>query len=101
MKFVQEKHCLWINPCDAESRDILDGDEVIVTSPNGSLVVCTKVTQDIMGGVVCLQEGIWPNIDAKGIDRAGSVNILTSTVPTQPSQASRTHSVIVQVAKVM
>ncbi len=95
----RERHCLWINPSDAESRDILDGDEVIVTSPNGSLVVCTKVTRDIMGGVVCLQEGIWPNIDAKGIDRAGSVNILTSTMPTQPSQASRTHSVIVQVAK--
>jgi molybdopterin guanine dinucleotide-containing S/N-oxide reductase-like protein len=97
----REEHSLWINPYDAESRDILNGDEILVTSPNGSLTVRAKITHDIMRGVVCLLEGIWPNIDAKGIDRAGAVNILTSTVPTLPSQSSRTHSVIVQVAKIM
>ncbi len=38
-------------------------------------------------------------IDAEGFDYAGSVNVLTSTEPTMPSQASRTHSANVQVTK--
>ena len=50
-----------------------------------------------MPGVVCLLQGIWPDLDGKGIDRAGATNILTSTVPTKPSMGSRTHSVPVEV----
>ncbi|HIH88097.1 TPA: hypothetical protein HA344_02670, partial [Candidatus Bathyarchaeota archaeon] len=54
---------------------------------------------DIMRGVVCLQEGVWPELDAAGVDRVGAVNVLTSSEPTRPSMASRTHSVTVQVAR--
>ncbi len=96
----REPHRLWINPYDASSRGIGDEDIVSVTSPQGETRVMVRVTADIMAGVVSLNEGIWPNIDADGVDHGGSVNVLTSTTPTQPSQASRTHSVIVQVRKV-
>ncbi len=95
----KEPHRLWINPIDAFSRGIVDGELVSVTSPQGETEVEAWVTKDVMVGVVCLQEGIWPNIDNKGVDHNGSVNLLTSTIPTQPSQASRTHSVTVQVRK--
>jgi anaerobic dimethyl sulfoxide reductase subunit A len=93
----REPHRLWINPIDAFSRGIGDGEMVSVTSPQGETEIRVWVTKDIMVGVVCLQEGIWPNIEEKGVDLSGSVNLLTSTTPTQPSQASRTHSVAVQV----
>ena len=55
------------------------------------------VTKKMMKGVVCLHEGVWPSFDSNGIDTAGSVNILTSTVPTKPSYGSRTHSTLVEV----
>lgn len=48
-----------------------------------------------MPGVVCLTEGVWPVFDPEGVETAGSANVLTSTVPTDPSKGSRTHSVLV------
>jgi anaerobic dimethyl sulfoxide reductase subunit A len=95
----QKKQELWINPSDAASRGIEDDEEVYVSSPQGTLRIASLVTEDIMPGVVCLLEGAWPSFDSEGIDTAGSVNILTSTVPTLPSYGSRTHSVLVQVKK--
>jgi anaerobic dimethyl sulfoxide reductase subunit A len=53
-----------------------------------------------MRGVVCLHEGIWPELDSGGIDTAGSVNMLTSTEPTMPSHGSRTHSVLVEIERI-
>jgi anaerobic dimethyl sulfoxide reductase subunit A len=95
----REMHRLWIHPDDAAIRGLRGGDEVSVSSSEGRLVVSVQVTEDIMRGVVCLHEGIWPELDSAGVDRVGAVNVLTSTEPTRPSQASRTHSVIVQVTR--
>ena len=96
----QEKQELWVNPIDATIRGIEKGGEVvIVTSPQGSLRIDACVTEDIMPGVVCILEGAWPSFNSDGVETAGSVNVLTSTVPTLPSHGSRTHSVLVQVTK--
>jgi len=94
----REAQALWIHPRDAEARGIGDRTEVLVTSPQGRVRIAAKVTDDIMPGVVCLLEGVWPSRDAEGVDTAGASNTLTSTEPTMPSQSSRTHSVAVQVA---
>ncbi|MCJ7609939.1 hypothetical protein MUP00_09790 [Candidatus Bathyarchaeota archaeon] len=94
-----ENHALWIHPSDAAARSIEDGDAVHVYSSDGSMQIKTIVTDEIMSGVVCLPEGAWPEFDIRGVEVAGSVNILTSTVPTRPSMSSRTHTVSVQVAK--
>ena len=94
-----EKQEVWINPIDASVRGIENGDNVIVTSLQGSIKISAFVTDDIMPGVICLLEGAWPNIDSDGMDTAGSVNMLTSSSPTLPSKASRTHSVLVKVIK--
>jgi anaerobic dimethyl sulfoxide reductase subunit A len=95
----REKHALWIHPSDAASRGITDKDEVYVSSPQGLMRIVSHVTEDIMPGVVSLLEGVWPAFDSEGVETAGSVNVLTSTVPTLPSQGSRTHSVFVEVRK--
>jgi len=95
----REPHGLWMNPRDAEVRGVEDGRRVLVTSPQGRVRVGAIVTDDIMPGVVCLTEGVWPVFDSEGVETAGSANVLTSSVPTEPSKGSRTHSVLVQVSK--
>jgi anaerobic dimethyl sulfoxide reductase subunit A len=95
----RERHTLWINPSDAARRGIGDGDVVHVSSPEGVMRIAAQVTEDIMPGVVSLLEGAWATFDSEGVETSGSVNVLTSTVPTMPSHGSRTHSVNVQVEK--
>jgi anaerobic dimethyl sulfoxide reductase subunit A len=95
----QENQALWIHPDDATDRGIENGAQVVVASPQGRTRIGARVTEDIMPGVVCLLEGVWPSLEPDGTDTAGAANILTSTEPTLPSCNSRTHSVLVQVAK--
>jgi anaerobic dimethyl sulfoxide reductase subunit A len=94
---AREPQRLWLNPSDARERGIRQGGRVRVSSAQGETVVEAWVTERIMPGVVCLANGVWPELDAEGLDRAGSANLLTSTEPTLPSQGARTHSVGVQV----
>jgi anaerobic dimethyl sulfoxide reductase subunit A len=96
----KELQVLCIHPADAAVRGINPGDEVLVASPQGRMRIPAQVTGDIMPGVVSLLEGAWPALDAQGVDTAGSANVLTSTQPTLPSQATRTHSVLVEVERV-
>ncbi len=97
--FVErEPQALWINPHDAALRGIGDGQQVRISSAQGNVRIPARVTEEIMPGVVCLLQGMWPAFAPDGADSAGSANVLTSTDPTCPSQGSRTHSVLVQVA---
>jgi anaerobic dimethyl sulfoxide reductase subunit A len=95
----REEQALWINPADAAARQIADGEQVLVSSPQGQVRIKALVTEDIMAGVVCLLEGVWPEFAPDGTETAGTANVLTSTVPTEPSHSSRTHSVLVQVQR--
>jgi anaerobic dimethyl sulfoxide reductase subunit A len=95
----RERQELWIHPSDAAPRDIENEEQVYVSSPQGLLRIVSRVTDDIVPGVVCLLEGAWPSFDSEGVETAGSVNVLTSTVPTLPSHGSRTHSLFVEVKK--
>jgi len=54
---------------------------VMVANARGKIQIPVKVTDDIMEGVVCLLEGIWPDLDENGIDHAGATNMLTSAEP--------------------
>jgi anaerobic dimethyl sulfoxide reductase subunit A len=96
----REKPRIWINPYDAETHGVKDGDVVEVESSIGRVRVAAFVTENIMRGVVCMLEGVWPTPDLDWVDTAGAVNMLTSTEPTMPSQASRTHSVNVRISRV-
>ncbi|MBN1399900.1 MAG: molybdopterin-dependent oxidoreductase [Anaerolineae bacterium] len=95
----QEEQVLWIHPRDAVERGVEDGQQILVYNDRGRTKIRARVTDAIMGGVVCLLQGQWPSFDADGTDVAGSANVLTTTEPTQPSQGSRTHSTLVQVAR--
>lgn len=89
---------LWMNPRDAARRDFQDKQTVMVANTLGSIQMPIRVTSEIMEGVVCLMQGVWPDSDENGMDQGGAANFLTSTEPTEPSIGSRTHSVAVEVS---
>jgi anaerobic dimethyl sulfoxide reductase subunit A len=94
---AREPQELWLHPSDARDRGVRQGQIVRVSNPQGELRVHARVTEEIMPGVVCLANGVWPELGPDGSDGAGSANLLTPTEPTLPSHGSRTHSVGVEV----
>lgn len=90
---------LFINPVDAKARGINNGDLVRVFNDRGTVIVACRVTLRIMPGVVALPQGAWWTPDQKGIDRRGSVNVLTSERWTPLAFGNAQHTVMVQVEK--
>jgi anaerobic dimethyl sulfoxide reductase subunit A len=84
---------LYMNPADAESRGITEGQQVQVTGETGTMSVPLAITVDIMPGVVSCIQGGW----FAGEDDC-SVNRVTSLEPTMPSIGTRTHTVFVEVS---
>jgi len=78
----------WPNPVfistkDAEERGIKEGDTVLISSKHGKTLRPAHVTETIKPGVVGLPHGAWIEMDEKNqVDKAGSDNILTGSIPT-------------------
>jgi len=92
-------HALEMNPQDAGERGIIDGDMVKVFNDAGTSIVEVRLNKDIMTGVVCIEEGIWLELDSQGNDLAGSANMFTSTQGTAPGTACIMHGMGVEVIK--
>lgn len=92
---------MWMNPADAESRGIENGDLCSVKSPRGEIRIEAKVTSRIVPGTVSIPQGAWHDADMYGdrIDHGGCSNTLTMSHPTPLAKATPAHSCIVQVAK--
>lgn len=100
--WLQEAHpqIVWINERDAAARGIAHEDMVEIWNDRGSLVLPAYVTRRIMPGVVSVPQGAWYKPDgAGGLDRGGSVNVLTSLHPTPYSKANGQHSNLVEMKK--
>ena len=69
-----EQRCS-VNPADASSRGIADGDVIRVFNARGSLVAQARVSAEVGPGVVLVPVGHWPD----QVDGGVSVNALTST----------------------
>ncbi|TFH34788.1 MAG: dimethyl sulfoxide reductase subunit A, partial [Bacteroidia bacterium] len=50
---------VFINPADADSRGIKDGDMVMVWNDRGALAIPCRVTRKIMPGLVDIPQGAW------------------------------------------
>ena len=75
---------LWINPDDAASRQIKDGDMVEVFNDRGVMRVPAKVTKRIVAGVIAVSEGGWYKAGKDGADLGGSINVLTMSDKATP-----------------
>lgn len=82
---IEGREPLWINPADAKSRGIQNGDVVLVKNGRGAAMAGAYVTERVMPGVVVLHHGAWydPQQTAKGwVDVHGNSNTLTMDEPT-------------------
>lgn len=64
-----------INPADAASRGIADGDEVDVHNDRASIVAVARVSDVVAPGVVAVPMGHWPSLAENGL----AVNAVNST----------------------
>ena len=91
---------VWINPIDANARDVKDGDMLKVWNDRGELRVPAKITERIIPGVVAMGQGSWYAPDRRGIDRGACMNTLTTQRPSPLAKANPQHSNLVELAKV-
>jgi anaerobic selenocysteine-containing dehydrogenase len=66
----------WIHPLDACERDITEGEEVEVTSPQGKITLRAKLTKDTKPGFIWVDFG-WGN----PTDGKANINVLTDDAP--------------------
>jgi anaerobic dimethyl sulfoxide reductase subunit A len=90
---------VYINPLDAQTRGIINGDSVLVFNDRGRISLPCRVTTRIMPGVVNIPEGAWWSPDKDGIDRGGCINVLTSSRPTPMAFATTQNTIMVEVEK--
>lgn len=82
---IEKREPCWINPVDAKSRGIANGDVVLVKNKRGAILAGAYVTERIMPGVVVVHHGAWydPQKTHEGwIDVHGNSNTLTMDEPT-------------------
>jgi len=93
-----EPDTLWINPGDASSRGISQGDRVKVYNHRGETMLTANLTSRIMPGVVAMGEGAWYAPDGKGMDQGGCVNLLSKDQPS-PMGSHASNTALVQVER--
>ena len=93
-----------MNPADAEQRGLSDGDVVRVFNDRGQMLAGLKITDEIMPGVVRINEGGW--FDPENPREIGSlcvygdVNILTTGVATSKlAQGNCGHTGVAEVER--
>jgi anaerobic dimethyl sulfoxide reductase subunit A len=90
---------VFLNSLDAAARGIGDGDLVKVYNERGALILPCRLTNRILPGVVDIPQGAWWTPDEEGIDRGGSVNVLTSWRWTPLAFGTAQHTIMVEVVK--
>ena len=76
---------LYLNPADAQARDLGEGDTAEISTSAGRVRIPVKLTDDLMPGVVALPHG-WGHKNAQGLSiarkHAGvNANLLTPDGP--------------------
>ena len=89
----QGEQFVLINPADASSRDIRDGDGVKVFNDRGSFAARARVSDDVNAGVVVTTLGYWRQLNQ------GTVNIVSSAEFANLGHAPSFSDNLVQVAR--
>ncbi|WP_119006031.1 molybdopterin-dependent oxidoreductase [Vibrio halioticoli] len=76
---VQGRQYVLINQQDADKRGIKAGGLVEIYNERGHVIAGAKVSDQIMPGVISLEEGAWLQFDQRGRCNGGAINVLTSS----------------------
>ncbi|MGR5129367.1 molybdopterin-dependent oxidoreductase [Photobacterium swingsii] len=76
---VQGRQYVLINDIDAQRHGIRSGQLVEIFNDRGRVIAGAKVSDQIMAGVISLEEGAWVQFDSQGRCNGGSINVLTSS----------------------
>lgn len=76
---VQGRQYVLINDQDAEKHGIRSGQLVEIFNERGRVIAGAKVSDQIMPGVISLEEGAWLQFDSQGRCNSGAINVLTSS----------------------
>ena len=92
---------IWINPIDAQAKNIQDGSMIRVFNENGEVRIVAKVTPRIMPGVLAMPQGAWhkANMNGDQIDHGGCINTLTTHRSSPLAKGNPQHSNLVQVER--
>ncbi|WCE28543.1 trimethylamine-N-oxide reductase TorA [Vibrio sp. SCSIO 43137] len=100
---VQGREPIYINPVDAKSKGIKDGDLVRVFNDRGQLLAGAVVTDSYAQGVVRIEEGAWYgplNEKVGAICTYGDPNTLTQDIPSSElAQATSANTCLVDFEK--
>ena len=83
---VAGREAVRLNPADAASRGIADGDIVRVFNDRGACLGGARLDGDVMPGVVVMATGAWfdPGASPNEPERHGNPNVLTLDIGTSP-----------------
>jgi anaerobic dimethyl sulfoxide reductase subunit A len=90
---------VFINPVDAAARGLQNADPVRVFNARGATILPCRITARIRPGVVAIPQGAWWSPDEKGVDRGGSINVLTSSRWTPLAFGNAQHTIMVEIRK--
>lgn len=94
----QNHSTLLMHPVDANARNLVDGDEVRITSAFGACVAKLEARNTIKPGVVSLPTGAWFSPAQGEDDLSGNPNVLTEDCGTSRlGQGAAAHNVGVEV----
>ncbi|MDD3343456.1 MAG: molybdopterin dinucleotide binding domain-containing protein, partial [Sulfurospirillaceae bacterium] len=100
---VDGREPIWLNPKDAATRGIKNGDVVRVFNKRGQVLAGAVVTEAVMAGAVRMQEGAWydPSVAGKPgtLCRHGDVNVLTPDVGTSELAQGNQATALVEIEK--
>lgn len=93
---------VWLNPLDAQKRNINSGDMVRVFNGRGEVRLSAKVTPRIMPGVTAMGQGAWhsANMDGDRIDHGACMNTLTTHRTSPLAKGNPQHTNLVEIEKI-
>ena len=90
------KPYLEVNPNDASSRNIANGDELKVYNQRGSVFITARISNKVQRGIVCMPQGFWPSLLKGG----SSANALTDHLLTDMGRGGAIQEAKVEIVKV-
>jgi DmsA/YnfE family anaerobic dimethyl sulfoxide reductase A subunit len=94
------RQSVWINPIDAESLSIENGDLTLVSTKRGMVEIEARVTPRVIPGCLALPQGAWcMATNENRTDKGGCINVLTSAHPSPLAKMNIVNTNIARIEK--